>query len=1149
MADAEIKEKPQRAAYSLGAPTRGTGSSRYVFTAKWDFHKRLNDKSNPARCEGWHVHWTLSLYNAKTKKWKELKYERKSPKPERKEWGFNLNGFRLKENDGKLYTRSDFYPYTDWCLRYIRVSVCPYNRKGNGSWTSATRKIEQPRKPTIPTLSMREEDGNILLTVKANNGTDYREAARTDYWVGIKDSRTGKVVTEHRGSFNAGSSSGDTSHSYNSMDAYGRMGLAVGDHLKVTCYAWTRGLFGSSETATRALYISIPWMPKIGKVSFSSYGDSGRVRFWVTPNATEVHPVTGIKLQAIKDKPYTSAGQIPGADWDQCEDLAVDDAQCSALSTMVSNLRSSDGLYTWVRLKSWNISEAMFSRYSYARRIDELFRPEPSAKGDKVAIASVEPGDDGRSAKLVLAFDADGDTGTEISWSDDVHAWESAEQPKTFNVTWQEAKQNTVGTKTFVRQSVVYIPNLDEGKTYYFRARRYYKGEGDPTYGPYNAAAADTACTPATAPSSVTLVAQPFVPRGGDLLLSWTHDSDSEQARWEVITGETRTETDDAGKEHLYIRGDTDRRYKVVSVAGGDDARGGCVVKWDVLLEKLKGSASIPLAVRVSTGGEFVASEAYNVLVVDQPTLSVAANDLTARPLSLALACSSNARVTITCKSQGVGGDSPTGMSYQEYGDAVWSDELLPEWEADEEGVYTCSLTVPETVELWDGGRYTVTARAADTETGMKSEEATCEFAVDYSRKSPGPPDGVTVTPYDETDADTGWRTLGCRIALAPPDYNLGEFFSHPFSDRDYWNYVMPNVGTMEYLGDGWVHCELDNSSGTSLVFQNHMVKRLNESLKEGETYTFLIETRNVSYTGVCDILATHQFESQPHQFDRSARLVVGGESETVHVTVKARDSFDGCTLFTRGYLQVSAGGSFSGDIRVSLYEGEYDGEYVAPSTAEQIAGDTYDVYRLTLDGADLVAAGVAPGTVVNDTFAPFGGDGVPLAYRVAVRTADGCVDNWQDYTYELEGYELRIDWDGGYVELPYDLVVSGQWHKPFGRTGFFGGSQEGFWEDGGVEHDGGLSTDVIKLKDQDRIEAVFRLADHCGPCLVRTPDGRCYDANVDVRSYRWSFDDGAVPVSFDVKRIDLTEEHMASLPEPDESDPSEGDPDEGDES
>ena len=65
----------------------------------------------------------------------------------------------------------------------------------------------------------------------------------------------------------------------------------------------------------------------------------------------------------------------------------------------------------------------------------------------------------------------------------------------------------------------------------------------------------------------------------------------------------------------------------------------------------------------------------------------------------------------------------------------------------------------------------------------------------------------------------------------------------------------------------------------------------------------------------------------------------------------------------------------------------------------------------------------------------------------------------------------------------------------------------------------------------------------------MRTPDGRCYDANVDVRSYRWSFDDGAVPVSFDVKRIDLTEEHMASLPEPDESDPSEGDPDEGDES
>lgn len=980
---ATITKVPQKAIYGLSL-TRATGGSRNLI-AKWSNPKALSDSDNEARATGFYVHFTFYCTSIKTSDSVTLKYERTSEGNTRTEWTLYLNGFAC--TDGKTYDRRvDFWPVdgASYYLKSVKVSVCPYNTKGSSKlWTSATYTFEKPRTPSVAKLEMDESTGRILCTVTADRGEDYREAWNTDVWIGIKDSRTGEYVSEYRNTF----PNTTETWSYNYLDAYGRMGINANDYLMAICRAWTRGLRGSSEKAEKKLYISFPKVPEIQDVTFSSKDDDGRAKFWIKTNYSEEHPVTGIKLQALLDSDYTVESQIPGSAWVSAEDLAEDNAHCTALSTMVSNLRSAPGKHTWVRLMSWNMFEGMFYRFSAARRLDELFAEAASAAKDEVVIASATPsGSD--SIDMVLAFADDGDDGTEVSWSDDVDAWRSTKDPETYEVTWDEGTPVTVGTKTYARSSELHVRGLTEGTTYYLRARRYLDGDSGRSYGPYDRDTGFWQCTPVSAPSSVTLVAPSFVARGSDVALSWTYEGGATQVEWELLTGETVTVTEQStetgvhDRQYTYIRGDTDPDYQLVVVDGGNDARGSCVLSWERLEKLLEGSNSIALAVRVGTGGALVCSEAVTIIVAEAPSLTVEAQTVTVRPMTIGLFCSVPAEVAVTVESLGVSGGTPAGIREQAEGDAVWSDAWMPSWTAvtEQQTVngstttvlvgYECDVDVPVTAELWDGGSYRIRAIATDPDTAMESDEATCEVDVTYTRKAPEPPAGVTVTPFDTTDADTGLRSIGCTVVL--------------------------------------------------------------------------------------------------------------------------------------------------------------------PSSQSLASGDVYDLYRVTPDGTQLCAEGIAPGTTMVDQFAPFGGEG--LAYRVAVRTANGCVE-WKDYAYVLPCQILRLDWDGfayTYVELPYNLSLSSQWSKPFERRRHWGGSVEGYWDEG-VERDEGITTNIARIGDPETARAVrCELATYCGPVLVRTPDGRCYDANVDVPDFGLSYNDGLVAISLDSRGIDLTEAHMASPAPPD---------------
>lgn len=199
----------------------------------------------------------------------------------------------------------------------------------------------------------------------------------------------------------------------------------------------------------------------------------------------------------------------------------------------------------------------------------------------------------------------------------------------------------------------------------------------------------------------------------------------------------------------------------------------------------------------------------------------------------------------------------------------------------------------------------------------------------------------------------------------------------------------------------------------------------------------------------------------------------------------------------------------------------------VAPVGAAE--GDSCDVYRVTLDGSYAIAEGVEFGTTVLDQYAPYAAPGGPdLSYRLCTRTADGDAE-WVDVAYELASRAaLRIDWDGGFVELPYNLSRQDSRSKSFSLSERWDGSRPGHWESG-VTRTTRYSVSLVGGESWEDQRALAELAAHVGPCLVRTSAGQCFCADVQVEISEAS-DSVKVPVSLSVTECDMDPAYRASL-------------------
>lgn len=160
---------------------------------------------------------------------------------------------------------------------------------------------------------------------------------------------------------------------------------------------------------------------------------------------------------------------------------------------------------------------------------------------------------------------------------------------------------------------------------------------------------------------------------------------------------------------------------------------------------------------------------------------------------------------------------------------------------------------------------------------------------------------------------------------------NLTPFFSHgrPESGTsdDYWKQLTSQYQPLE---DGWCHFECDNSQGSSNVRTYYRIKS-QDFVEPSTEYTFLIEFRNVQSISEQNFYASIASTSAGYIAPWSSSVFTKLEDGSYYKSVTTKDDFADVDCLTYGRYQVKAGETASFDVRVSLYKGNYSGEYIPP--------------------------------------------------------------------------------------------------------------------------------------------------------------------------------------------------------------------------
>ena len=188
---------------------------------------------------------------------------------------------------------------------------------------------------------------------------------------------------------------------------------------------------------------------------------------------------------------------------------------------------------------------------------------------------------------------------------------------------------------------------------------------------------------------------------------------------------------------------------------------------------------------------------------------------------------------------------------------------------------------------------------------------------------------------------------------------------------------------------------------------------------------------------------------------------------------------------------------------------------------------DLYDIYRLTGDGAVLIGQSFPLTKETVDEFAPFGED-MTLKYRIALRTVDGDV-SFADFEYVQDCSNLRFDWATGFLEFPYNLSIGDTYKKDVEFRSHMDGSIDGYWNQN-IERNGKLSTDVIRVEQQEEIDMARQLARYAGPVFVRTPEGTAYEADVQVSDMSGT-NNTIMAIAIDAVEVNATPEFLLPTP------------------
>ena len=714
------------------------------------------------------------------------------------------------------------------------------------------------------------------------------------------------------------------------------------------------------------------------------------------------------------------------------------------------------GTSYYVRARRYETEAGTFSPYS--QTVTVAMPTSGESGSSRCGIVSLVGGDDGTSAVVVVGW-AGERSGCEVSWTENPNGWESSEPPSSSEFAWADTQNKSAtvytptsdtevyedpegeGRKVYYTRSgsgtpedpyvyteveepvtadiasyyeaasewqgtgTFYIVGLEEGATYYVRARTYREG----TERSWSAYSDTLSVTPVSAPEAVVLAAPGAVARGESIELYWTVQNEVEQTEY-----------------HVHEVGDDG-----TALEDGE----GALCHASVTAERYGDADSIDLYVMAGCGGGLTRSNDVSVGIADVPSLELACEPvLAAKPATFeAYTDDPSCSLLATCFSQGVTEQAPDGDRDQLAGESVWTEPMMPSWDGSTWGGTLLrsqlSDAVDDAQDALDEAQDALDGATAGDQS-YADAEAALESAQAEQASAKADLDAAQAALDALEEGDEGYdEALAARDA-ALEDFNEAdaalasarEDYDAAVADGGYSEQVAARGNAASALESAQADLAAHPADGTVYV--------CSATIPNGSR---LLDGGSYSVTA------------------RAVEGVAGLSSETATCTFSVEWAHQAPTPSDAVSLAADAA---SRSVEVTFAEPD-----------DWAEGDSYELYRATRTGHVLVASDLAADAVVTDRFAPYGSDS--LHYRIACRTADGDVE-FADYGYIMEAGGLRFDWPGGFVEMPFNVKLSDSYSKDYESRPHLDGKVNGYYNRA-VTHTGDYSADVVRADEDTR--------------------------------------------------------------------------------
>jgi hypothetical protein len=339
--------------------------------------------------------------------------------------------------------------------------------------------------------------------------------------------------------------------------------------------------------------------------------------------------------------------------------------------------------------------------------------PQGDAPASVVQITQANSGGDNSSLDCVIGYATDSKyNACEISYSTDQKAWTSTKDPSTYEMRdtyWQDKKRKST---SHANTSSISICDLDEGTTYFMRARRINLSDTEKRT-LWSAVVRGNTSKDEVAGLQLTGVDKVATEQGATF--SWKWSSELTQTGWSLVNADTKqgfawAEDGATSAEYAFPTAGTYNVYLHATYSDGSTSD----------------------------------SNTVSLQVVDKPTASVtlSSETLSAIPFTFDVTASAEDVTTTVQVISPIGcrRNYPDGEEVQYSGDVLYSQDVTGA---------SNTITLEDASWLFDGGYYLI--RAVPTQNGIKGDSATATFNVEYSSVVELPTDDNIVIGKDET--------------------------------------------------------------------------------------------------------------------------------------------------------------------------------------------------------------------------------------------------------------------------------------------------------------------------------------------------------------------------------------------------------------